>query len=198
LGRAWRRRLWGWVGIALVLATTSARAEAEPGAESIQIPILLKILTYDRTLMSSPPPTLEIAVVHEAGDTASERNRDALLDTFDTYADKTIRGIPFRVRSLAFRSASQLTQELRASGVHVVYVTAGHEENLEAITHATRATGALSVNGTPGFTERGLSVGVEIESGQPHIHVNLESLRAEGHDLRSSVLRLSQIVGGRP
>lgn len=201
-GSSLQRRLVGtiagWLLAALSGLVAPAGASGVEVAEKIQVPILLKVLTYDRALMASPPSQLGIVVVYVEGHAASEENRDALIATLQDYQGKTINGIPFRVLPIAFESATQLRRDLEAQGAHVVYVTPGHEDNLDAIRHATQQVGALSVTGTRGFAARGLSVGVELAGDRPRIHVNLRSLAEEGHELKSSVLRLSEIVGGRP
>ena len=200
LRSAWSQRgVYGLVGGLLWLAGAAPVRAGEVGvSEEIQVPILLKLLTYDRTLMSDPPERIEIAVVYARGSGPSLRNRDAVLRSLASHHEKTISGIPFRVHSLAFESAGRLVEDLRREQIHVVYVTAGHEDNFDAIRHATQEVGALSITGAAGFVARGLSVGVEVSNDKPRIQVNLGSLKAERHELKSSVLRLCDIVGGRP
>ena len=186
------RVLLGTIFICLAQVGSAAANEVLVD-ESIQVPILFKVLTYDRTLMSEENQTLRIAVVYQEGHEASEENRRALSETLDEHRKKTIGGYTFDFVEFDYETAENLESSLEDLSIAVLYVAAGNDTNLVAIQQVTRKLGVLSLTGTTGYAERGVSIGLELEDERPRIHVNLDALREEGHDLKSKVLRLCTV-----
>ena len=178
----------------MVLAAPAVvRAQAIPA--STQVPIFLKMLTYDRTLWDTPEPSLRIGVLHRSGHDRSDANMTAITDALSRSADKTVNNVHFDFTTLSWGDPAEMVRKITAADIDVLYVTDGHRDVLPDVMAAVREAGILTITGTPGLVAAGLAVGLDLDRDRPRLEVNLAALEAEGHQLDSRVLRLSKVVG---
>ena len=72
----------------------SAQAMAVPA--DLQVPLLLKILTYDRQLEAKAGSDLVIGIVHDPSDRESAKAADEIASTLYKFAGKTVKKLPVR------------------------------------------------------------------------------------------------------
>ncbi|MBU1701640.1 MAG: YfiR family protein [Candidatus Eisenbacteria bacterium] len=179
----------------LMLAGGSVIASEEQEIpENLQVPILFKLLTYDRTLMEKSSEFLRVGVLYRRGDGASEQNMEALMEVLSSMAEKTIKGKTFEVVPIPWDRKESIDEGLRSAEVDILYVTRAHKGRLSQITALTRELNILSLTGVVDYVSGGLGVGVGLEEDHPRIMVNLDAVRAEGHDLESQVLRICKKI----
>lgn len=71
------------------------------------------------------------------------------------------------------------------------------KDKLESIANIARNNSILTITGVPEYVENGtltISLGLK-KNNKPEIIVNLNSMRAEKHELSSQLLKLSKIIG---
>ncbi len=179
----------------LVLLLLPVRAlPAQPIPEAQQLPIYLKLLTYDRTLWDRAEPRLRIGVLHHVGDSDSQANLVALVETLTANERKTVNNVSFSFTTISWITVDDLNRVLKSADIDVLYVTRGQDEQLDHIVSHTRHRGILTLAGNVDMVGEGLSVGIGLEDGRAQIHVNLDSLTAERHELESRVLRICKVV----
>ena len=161
----------------------------------IQIPLLYKILTFDRKLGDrAPGDDIVIAIVFQTGYRASVVARDQVEDTVKRLRDSTISGHPVHWVAVELNDVESLRLSLIHHRVDVIYVTPLRGVELDPIKVAARAAGVTTFTGVPGYVERGLALGVGIARERPQIIVNLGAARAEGSDFTSQLLRVSRVI----
>jgi hypothetical protein len=194
------QRRWIYLILAalLMLAVGSVMAsEDQEIPEKLQVPIFFKLLTYDRTLMENSSEILRVGVLYRLGDRVSEQNMEAFMEVLTSMAEKTIKGKTFEMVPIPWDRKDSIDKGLSRAGVDVLYVTMGHKDKLSRIKALTRTLEILSLTGVVDYVSDGLSFGLSLEEGHPRILVNLDAVRAEGHDLESQVLRICKTIQGR-
>jgi hypothetical protein len=162
--------------------------------EEIQVSLLLKILTYDRSMEEEGKDTLKIGVLYYPHDDQSQKNRDAIIKYLKGNQDKTINGSHFSIEEIGFVSIGKLNDVVARKNVKVLYITSDGNNNIKKISELTQAQKILTITGRIDYVNRGLSVGLGIQDEKPQIVINLPSVRAEGSDFGAKLLKLCKIL----
>jgi YfiR/HmsC-like len=172
---------------------------AEPTALPVdqQLPLLIKVLTYDRNLETKAGPRLSIGIVHEPGHRDSGTAAHELAGALAKYRNKTVKGLPLRHFTIEYKSVTELERTVIANRISALYLAPGTDAALEAILKLSRQLDLTTLTGTPAYVEKGVAVGVGASAGGPQILINLASARAEGCDFGASLLEIATIVGPR-
>ena len=181
----------------LLVAGSALRAPAQEMdvPARIQIPLLYKILSFDRNFAARTGDDLVIAILYQSGFRASavarEQIEEALGHTASPFGARRIRWV-----AVELEATPDLVPVLRRNEADVVYVTPLRGTGLDAIVETARRAHLTTFTGVPPYVERGLSVGIGIEQERPLIIINLVAARAEGADYTSQLLRVSRVIGG--
>src|SRR3954468_6873367 len=100
--------------LALLLCAPAGGAEPMPFPPDVQITLLLKILTYDRSFQSKSKSGVTIGVVYVAGDAQSVKTKDDILKTLGLVADRTIKNVPIRAVPLEYKDPTSLLKAVTA------------------------------------------------------------------------------------
>jgi YfiR/HmsC-like len=172
----------------------SLLAQEMDAPAEIQIPLLYKILTFDRKLGErAPGEDLVIAIVFQTGYRGSVVARDQVVDALKHMGDSTISGHKVHWLAVELSDVESLKLSLVHNRVDVMYVTPLRGVELNHIVAASRAAGITTFTGVPRYVERGLALGVGIARERPQIIVNLLAARAEGSDFTSQLLRVCKV-----
>ena len=184
------QRLGGLLPV-LLFAFSSSGSPTVPEKESIgaQIPILLKILTFDRALEDQPKRDLLIVIVEAPSDSVSHHATELVANELSLYVGQMIRGRPLRTES---RSYDQLMERFDAT-VDVLYLTPGLERTLPQILAWSRNNGSFTFTGAPTLRAKGVSVWLGGAPSAPRILINLPQVRAEGRELDARLLSLATV-----
>ncbi|HET7293071.1 MAG TPA: YfiR family protein [Vicinamibacteria bacterium] len=180
--------------LALVLALRPAAlfaAEPMPLRADLQIPLILKILTYDRHLESKAGAQLMVGVVYAPTDVTSVAAANEVSDVLFRFQDKTVKRLPIRFRLVEYTTPEALERTVERWGISVFYVAPGSARNLDGIKVISQKRGVTTTTGVPDYVRRGLSVGLGLSDDRPQILVNQASARAEGSEFDASLLRIS-------
>jgi hypothetical protein len=181
--------------LAVLLGGGPAHAQEMAAPAEVQIPLLFKILTFDRGLGARPPgKVIVIAVVFQTGFRASLVARNQIVDALKAMQDATISGHPVRWVAVEWKDGEQLRQALNHERTDVVYLTPVRGVELDPITRAARTGGMTTFTGVTRYVEQGLALSVGIVRERPQIIVNLPATRAEGSDFTSQLLRLCKVI----
>lgn len=188
------------LGLALVLAVMLGwfpgmlRGQGMDVPVDVQVPLLYKILTFDRNLEARVGEAVTVAIIYQRGYRASVLTRDQLDDTLSR-AGTAVFGKPVRWISVELEETADLLDLLKRNGVDVIYVTPLRGVSLQRIIRASRDGRMITFTGVALYVERGLAVGIGIDRERPQIVVNLAASREEGSDFTAQLLRVCRVIG---
>ncbi len=159
-----------------------------------QIPIMLKVLTYDRTLMEGAQETIRIGVLYSPDSEASANLCHEADAAFKANAGKTINRLPFSHVLLPLSSAAALEVSIAHQGFDVFCIADEDAKALPDIVSLSQRHGILTMSLADRHVVDGVAMAIEIADGKPQIVINLEAARAAGHDFRANLLRLCRVI----
>lgn len=191
------RRLTFGLGFALLALAGEAFAQQMPVPVDVQVPILLKVLSFDRRIADARGEKLVVGVLYQSGFRDSSAVKDRVLDALSRAGSNGPANRPLVVVSVDGDGKEGVDKSLTRLGVKVLYVTPLRAFDLSSLVSASRRSGILTLTGVPEYVASGLSVGVDLRQDRPRILVNLGAARAEGADLAAPLLGLASLVEGR-
>lgn len=160
-----------------------------------QIPLLLKIITYDRSVSHrASTEAWIIAIAYSSKSPDSVQVKDDFLSTASLLELTELEGKPLVWSLIDLDRPGEPFKSLEQDDYVALYVTPGNERRLEEIVAAARKAQVATLSGVAAYAEQGLSVAVSAENGKPQIVVNLPSSRAEGCDFSSDLLKLARVI----
>ena len=183
--------------IAVALLALAARpgwgADEMPVPADLQVPLLLKILTYDRNFETKAKAELTIGIVYDPGDPGSVRAKNEVAEMLDKVAGKTVKKLPIKYVLLEHRGLAELGTEVRSRGVSLLYLAPGLR-NLDELIRFSQASRITTATGVRSYVERGVAVGIGVRQDKPEILINLPASRSEGSDFDASLLRIATVL----
>ena len=180
---------------ASILCTSAAGTEPMSFPPDVQITLLLKILTYDRSFAVKAKSQVMIGVVYVAGDAESVKAKDDILKTLQLFADRPIKGVPIKAVALEYKDPKSLAETVRSQGINVFYIAPGNANTLTELLRMSHTRGITTATGVPEYVQRGVAIGIGKKADQkPDILINLPSSRQEGSEFDASLLRIANIV----
>lgn len=172
------RSLLGQIVIA-VLAFASVASALDAAVistpYSIHVPLLLKLVSKSRGLPGRLGAEVVIAVA----------GNDSLTEVRSIANGKQLLGRVIRVVSL---------EDMRAAP-DIIYVGPDSAWPVPKVRRRAREIGAITITGVGAFVLQGVALGIQISpSRHPKILVNLPVAQAQGIDLPSDILGISEVV----
>jgi hypothetical protein len=162
--------------------------------EELQVPLFLKILTYDRSLGGKVQDTIHIGVLYFPDNEQSQKNKDAIIENLKLNRDKTINGVPFSFMEIEFSTEKSLDEVTSEKRVNILYITSDGSDIPKGVSQITQAKRILTITGRVDYVSHGISVGLGVKEEKPQIVINLPSVRAEGSNFSANLLRLCKVV----
>jgi hypothetical protein len=135
--------------LALLFAAPAA-AQTMPMPVDIQLPLFLKILTYDRSFQYKARSAITIGIIYLPGDPASVKAKDEMVANLQRLADRTIKNLPIKHVVLEFKDVASLDKAVKAAKVNVFYVAPGLGEMSRYSPAGSRPPMRKSREGTSG------------------------------------------------
>jgi hypothetical protein len=159
----------------------------------VQVPLVLKALTYDRNLKSRAGDQVRIAVlVSPRGRSAAANELSASLAALP---ERTVNGMPVVFKEVAFTDQAGLDQALGAGRWAAAYVLPGFTgDELAQIRRVCESRRVLAVAAQAEEVEGALAFGIGAQGGKPQLVVNLPNARACGTDFDLALLRLARVI----
>lgn len=176
--------------IALLCAARPAQADDDADRRAL---VLLRVLSYDRNIVSRAGDRVTILVVYDEPSTTDERDR--WLAALAGVHKITVADRPTAIRTHAFKDAAGLEAEVRASRPAVIVVCSGVDRGLAAIRDVARAHKAMTFTTRESEVEAGFSVGLVAGERRDVIAINLEAARAEGVQFEAGLLKIARRIG---
>jgi hypothetical protein len=159
-----------------------------------QVPVLLKILTFDQALDRTSIDTITVAVIWKQGDRYSREAAEAVHRAFAAYTTKRVAGRALHVLSLEMSGEEEVRRRLREAGAGVVYLAPGLDApaDAEPVTRLARELGIVTMAGLEDTVRAGASVAVRPSVTSP-ILINLAASLEEGAHFDARLLSLTEV-----
>jgi hypothetical protein len=173
------------MGVSLI-AGSRAAAQDMPVPVEVQVPLVVKILSFDQARSGGAEP-LVLGLVFQS------RNRSSSAVAEDVRA--ALGRVPgVRVVAIDLDEIHDLPAAMQAANVRALYVAPLRAVEVATLSSVTRAGQVVSFTGVPRYVEEGLAVGMEVSGGRPRIVINLAASRAEGARFSSQLLKLVRLT----
>ena len=178
--------------LSVLVALPAAAGSSVPVPFDVQVPLVLKALTYDRNLKSRAGDHVRIAVLVPKGARAAAERLSTALDGLP---DRTVNGLPVSFREVPVSGIAALETALRDTRWVAVYVLPGftHEE-LREVRRVCEVRQILPVAAVADEVEHGMAFAIGAEAGKPQIVVNIAGSKACGSEFELALLRVSRVV----
>jgi len=181
-----------WIILATILTGSFSGGTGEMALPvEDQIPLMLKILSYDKSLMAHPD-SIVVGVLYQDRFRQSLVTKDKAVDILNTFT--TLSGHSLITVPVSIDNSIPFSQELKEKHVSVLYVTPLRSYSLSNITEFSRTEQIVTLTGVPQYLKSGLSVSLDSKGGKPHILINLNASLIEGARFHSQLLKLAQII----
>ena len=160
----------------------------------VQVPLFLKILTYERNLEKRAGPEIVIGIIHQRKFRKSLVTRDQFISAVKKLPAPKIGNIPFSCVPIDLSDEVDLNKIISKEKIDLLYIAPLRATGLEPITAASRALQLTTLTGVPEYVESGLALGIGTRGGRPQILVNLSAAKAEGADFNSQLLKMARII----
>lgn len=193
--RASRLRIAGVFVVTLLASAHAGRADTDEIAVpvSVQYPLMLKILQFDRNLRAHVGERIVIGVIYQGRSRTSLRTKDEFVKAHGDSGGTRVAGTPVDVVAIDIEETS-LVDAFDSLEIDVVYLTPLRAVDIATITALTRERGITSMTGVESYVRAGVSVGVGLAQEKPKVIVHLDGSIAEGADYSSQLLSLALVV----
>jgi hypothetical protein len=160
----------------------------------IQIPLFLKVLTFDRNFKKRFGDEIVFGIIYQEKFRTSLNVKNQIEDYLKKPRENKIEDVPFRWVSINLGRLSGFKTTLAREKVDIIYIAPLRAIAVEKLVSICRTLGITSLTGVPEYCELGIAIGVGSKGGSPLIIINLPGARSEGADFSSRLLRLAKIV----
>jgi hypothetical protein len=181
--------------LAALAPASSGLAQEMVQPASVQVPIILKVLTYDRQFEARTQGAVTIGIIHDPTDAISARAMEDVSETLYEARDKTVKRLPIKYFQIEYTGVADLRRFSEERSISVYYLTPGLSAAAVAqVLEVSRERQVTSIAGVPAMVEAGVSVGIGERRGRPQILINLPSSRSEGCEFEASLLRIATVI----
>ncbi len=177
--------------MALLRPAAALAAEPMPLAPDLQLPLILKVLTYDRHFETKASGELVLGIVYNQDDQDSLKVASTVIQTLLRFSGKTVKRLPIRFSLVPIASLEASVEQLK---INVLYVAPGNARHLDSLTALSRAKGITTATGVPDYVRRGIAVGIGVSDDRPQILINLPASKSEGSEFEAGLLRVATVV----
>lgn len=179
----------------LLLGTLCVHAQEMALPTSVQYPLFLKILTFDRNLKTQRKDGINIGILYQGNFRLSVDVQDEILALADDSAYQTIDGLPVHCIPVDLDRIT-LDDAHFPSEVNVLYIAPLRAIDVREIAQFSQKKHLPLLTGVSAYVEEGVAVGLDTKQDRPLILVNLQAAKEEGCDFSSQLLKLSKIIVG--
>ncbi len=159
---------------------------------NIQIPIIVKILAFNRTITDSPNPNIVITVLYQSKFKQSKQVKDAVIEAIAANHSSSRKKII--VKEVDINSVSDISNSINSTKPDVFILTPLRAIDIEQVSNIAKKNKILSISLCPTHLRDKISVAIDLLGDKPQILINLTSSKLEGADFSSQLLKLSKIL----
>jgi len=180
---------------ALLVALIAAMpAQEMPVPTALQVPLLVKVLGFDRALASRLGAELRIVVAYQPGFRASREAMEEIRALVEHGDAPSVGGKRVRWVFLPLDDDVPFGEELLRHGAAVAYLTPLRAVDIAELGGQAGAVGVLTTTGVPEYVGRGVAVGFGLRGGRARILISLRTARSAGADFGAQFLHVVDLV----
>lgn len=157
---------------------------------AVQMPLLLKVMAYDRQLRTRSGGTNVLGVAYQGGYRASVDVKEEAWRAASSIGE--LDGMPITLVAIDL-DREDLATALAHNHATLLYVAPLRGLDIRDIITATRGAQVRTLTGMVQYVESGLAVGIRLRGDRPRIFVNQAASRLEGAELSAELLKLAQV-----
>jgi len=188
--------LWRMM-VAIVLYVCLLRCPLRLYAEEVTVPLSMQVqlLTlvadYDKGFAERARGRTKIVLL-----TSKSPDSERALTQVQTALAQIgqIGGQPHEESTVVFESGAALSALCRTSGISIVFLMPGLQNNIAEIKRSLDGLDVLSVASIGSYVHQGIVLGFDVVSGKPKLLVNLEQARSQKISFRSELLKMVRVV----
>jgi len=178
-----------------VLVPPSVAAQEVAVPVAVQVPILVKILNFDRKLPERAGDRLVVGVLYQSRYRTSANVAHEVCRSLLQLPTGSLGALELSCVAIDLDAIPALDVALKRERIRVLYVSPLRAISLGEVISASRAAQITTLTGVPRYVETGLAIGVDMKGERPEIVINLAASRAEGAELTAHLLKLARVVG---
>ena len=186
-----------WMMVATVFYVCLLRSPLRLYAEEVTVPLSMQVqlLTlvadYDKGFAERARGKTKIVLLTSK----SPDSARALTQVQAALAQiGQIGGQPHEESTVVFESGTALTVLCRTSGVSIVFLMPGLQNDVAEIKRSLDGLNILSVASIGSYVHQGIVLGFDVISGKPKLLVNLAQAHAQRISFRSELLKMVRVV----
>lgn len=160
----------------------------------VHVPLLMKILNYDRSLPDKVHGEVTVGLLYQSGYRTSANVADEVRAAVAQLPEDILGGFPVHLVTIDLDKTEDLGKALADLRLHVLYVTPMRAVDLAMVLRASQVAQILTMTGVPQYVETGVAIGIDRRGERAQIVVNIAASRAEGADLSAQLLKLARVV----
>jgi hypothetical protein len=180
---------------AIVLAMLTAAPAAAGAVDALHaLPILIKVLTYDRNFHSRGSGEFVVLVPAEP---SSASARDEIFVVIKTLSLTAIQNRPLKFISVDYKDSTSLDDQVQKTRAQAILAIHGlSPASLKAISDVAQTNQIYTLALDPQTVQSdALALGVEPkEDGKPQVVINLAAAKSVGAVFENSVLKLAKLI----
>jgi len=181
--------------ILTLLSLSAAQAQEMEVPLELQFKLILKALSFDRSLTERCGDSLDFCILYQAKFLQSENiKRELLRMTQNDEKMKSLDNVPIVWKTLDYNRPADLSSIIHNTTVDVLYITPLRTVDISSIADFCHNYKINSVTGVPEYLEKGLTLAVGAFGDIPLIIINLPAAKAEGSDYSSQLLKLAKVI----
>ena len=180
--------------ISMFLITSELISQKMEVPVEIQVPMLLKILTFDRNLEKRSGKKLTIGIIYQSKYKESFDAKDEFIKSINKMSIKRVKDIPINLVPIDVDS-SDLEGAVSKNEVNALYIAPLRAFDIGKVIKVSQDNKILSMTGVIEQINSGISIGIGAKGDKPLIIINLRSAKLEGADFSSQLLKLAKIIG---
>lgn len=179
--------------IILLFTLTQLFAQAIIVPISSQIPLIVKILSFERNLMESASDEINIGIIFQSKTRESLLAKAEILKSISSQKSSAINNKKIVVKEIDI-SDTDINTAVNKVKTDVLIITPIRLVNLNELSDLCKKKKILSFSLSPDYLKYKFSVSLDILGERPQILINLNSAKAEGANFSSQLLKLSKII----
>jgi len=177
---------------ALLLTTSSARAEEPSVPLQLQVDLTAKVLEYSQNPAPQSAGVIRIGILVRSNSVESMHFGTELKASLGRVAK--IAGQAHEESIINWTTPAAFAAEVKRQNLFAVYVTPGLRGDMPAIAHALEGAAVVTVAAIDTYVPAGAVLGFELVSGRPKMIFNMGQAKKQQLALRAQVMKLMRII----
>lgn len=165
-----------------------------PVPVNYSIPILFKVIAYNRTIFQGPKKTVEIVILYNSDSRKSRKQKKQILKSFETILEKKLRKKKINIHIKDVYQAN-IDSIFTQQSYDVIFTVELDIHTVTKISKFAKKLKIMSFSTNPNDLKYGISISCLLQNNdRPKIIADYKSLILENVNLHPQILKLSRLV----